>query len=169
MIQRLATGCTVGGIESQWRRDFQHPSRPIQGPFSLVCNAYRVFPQSKLAGACRVDYPPLFSFQVKERVELYLYSRSGSSWHFLGWTLHLPYCINKHFKHTKTQCTHTHTHTHSTIWNRYFKAVKFKSIVTFKELLYCKLLLRIVFSAAVPPVKVIQYPIIFDWIICDEN
>ena len=71
------------GIKSQWRRGFQHPPRPVQGPSSLLCNAHRVFPQSKLAGACRVNYQPLFSFEVKERVELYLYSRSGPSWHVL--------------------------------------------------------------------------------------
>jgi hypothetical protein len=31
-----------------------------------------------------VDHPPPSSAEVKERVELYLYSPSGPSWHFLG-------------------------------------------------------------------------------------
>jgi hypothetical protein len=34
-----------------------------------------------------VDHPPPSSAEVKERVELYLYSPSGSSWTLLGWTL----------------------------------------------------------------------------------
>jgi hypothetical protein len=36
-----------------------------------------------------VDHPPPSSAEVKERVELYLYSSSGPSWPFIGWTL--PY------------------------------------------------------------------------------
>jgi hypothetical protein len=38
-----------------------------------------------------VDHPPLSSAEVKERVQLYLYSPSGPSWPVLGWTLPLPY------------------------------------------------------------------------------
>jgi len=34
-----------------------------------------------------VDHPPPSSAEVKERVELYLYSTSGSSWPVRGWTL----------------------------------------------------------------------------------
>jgi len=39
-----------------------------------------------------VDHPPQSSAEVKERVELYLYSPSGPSWPVPGWTLpiHLP-------------------------------------------------------------------------------
>jgi hypothetical protein len=37
-----------------------------------------------------VDHPPLSSAEVKERVELYLYSPSGPSWLVLGLTLPLP-------------------------------------------------------------------------------
>ena len=33
------------------------------------------------------NYPPSSSAEVKERVELYLYSRSGPSWPVLGRTL----------------------------------------------------------------------------------
>jgi hypothetical protein len=54
------------------------PDRPW-GPPSLLYNGYRVFPGGKAAGAWR--WPPtLSSAQVKERVELYLYSTSGPSW-----------------------------------------------------------------------------------------
>ena len=36
------------------------------------------------------DYPPWSSADVKEIVELYLYSRSVRSWHVTGWTSPLP-------------------------------------------------------------------------------
>jgi hypothetical protein len=38
-----------------------------------------------------VDHPPPFSTEVKERVEIYLYSPSGSSWPVLGRSLPLPF------------------------------------------------------------------------------
>jgi len=41
-----------------------------------------------------VDHPPPISAEVKERVELYLYSPSGPSWPVLGWTLPLPVPIS---------------------------------------------------------------------------
>ena len=36
-----------------------------------------------------IDHPPPSSAEVKERVEIYLYSHSGPSWPVLGWTLTL--------------------------------------------------------------------------------
>ena len=36
-----------------------------------------------------VDHPPTCSAEVKERVEIYLYSHSGFSWAVLGWTVPL--------------------------------------------------------------------------------
>ena len=48
-----------------------HPDWPW-GPPSPLYNGYRAFPSSA---------------EVKERVELYLYSHSGSSWRVLGCTL----------------------------------------------------------------------------------
>ena len=47
------------------------------------------FPGVKQLGR-GVDHPPPASAEVKERVELYLYSPSGPSWPVLGWTLPLP-------------------------------------------------------------------------------
>jgi len=41
------------------------------------------FPGVKWPG-CSVDHPPPSSAEVKERVELYLYSPSGPSWLVLG-------------------------------------------------------------------------------------
>ena len=39
---------------------------------------------------CGFDHPPQSNAEVKERVELYLYSPSGPSWPLLVWTLPLP-------------------------------------------------------------------------------
>jgi len=47
-------------------------------------------PVGKMAGACRLPPTPS-SAEVKERVELYIYSPSGPSWPVLGWTLTLLY------------------------------------------------------------------------------
>jgi hypothetical protein len=61
------------------------------GPPSLLYNGYRVIPGGKTAGAWRgADHPPSSSAEVKERVELYLYSPSGPSWPVLGKPLPLP-------------------------------------------------------------------------------
>ena len=57
------------------------PDRPW-GPPSLLYNGYRVFfPRVKRRP------PTPFSAEVKERVQLHLYSPSGPSWPVLGWTL----------------------------------------------------------------------------------
>ena len=77
------------GIESRcpWR---------LWGPPSLLHNAYRLFLVGKAAGAWR--WPPTVSgAEVKERVELYLYSPSVSSWPVLGWPLplRLRHCIGE--------------------------------------------------------------------------
>jgi hypothetical protein len=48
------------------------------------------FPGEKRPGR-GVDHPPPSSTEVKERVELYLYSPSGPSWPVLGRPLPLPY------------------------------------------------------------------------------
>jgi hypothetical protein len=49
----------------------------------------RSFPGVKWPGR-GVDHPPPSSTEVKETVELYLYSPSGPSWPVLGWPLPLP-------------------------------------------------------------------------------
>ena len=71
------------GIESRWGRDFPHPSRPA----SVGCVPV-IIPGGKAAGGWR--WPPTpSSAEVKERVELYLYSPSVPSWSVPGWTLPL--------------------------------------------------------------------------------
>ena len=70
------------------------------GTPSLIYNGYRVFPGDKTTGEWR--WPPTpFSAEVKERVELYLYSRSGPSWPVLGWNLLLPFSMRTAFPMTK--------------------------------------------------------------------
>ena len=77
------------GIESRWGQIFRIlPDRPW-GPHSLLYNEYRFFPGGKADGAWR--WPPtLSSAEIKERVELYLYSPYGPSWPVLGCPLPLP-------------------------------------------------------------------------------
>jgi hypothetical protein len=97
--------CTVGiathygldslGIESRWGGEVSR-SRPDRswGPPSLLHNGYRV----SLPGVNRpgygVNHPPQSNTEVKERVELHLYSPSGPSWPVLGRTL--P-CFNMYY------------------------------------------------------------------------
>ena len=72
------------GIESRWWRDFPHrPDRPC-GPPRRLCSGYRVLPGDEAAVSWR--WPPTqSSAEVKERVDLYLYS-SGPLWPVQGWT-----------------------------------------------------------------------------------
>jgi hypothetical protein len=65
-----------------------HPDR-LWGLLILLRLGYRVFSGVKAAGAWRWPFTPS-SAEFKEKVELYLYSISGPSWHVLGWTLPLP-------------------------------------------------------------------------------
>jgi hypothetical protein len=67
------------GIKSQWGgENFRTCSDWSRGPPSLLYNGYWVFPVGKAAGMWRgVDHPPQSSADVKERVELYIYSPLG--------------------------------------------------------------------------------------------
>jgi hypothetical protein len=79
------------GIESPWGGGQIFRTRPdrFRGPPSLLYNGYRVVAGCKAAEAWR--WPPTpSSTEVKERVELYLYSPFGLSWPVLGWPLPLP-------------------------------------------------------------------------------
>jgi hypothetical protein len=71
------------GIVSRWRQDLPHSSC---GAPKLLSIGYRVsFPGVKRPGR-DVNHPPPSSADVKETVELYLYS-SGPSRHVIGWPL----------------------------------------------------------------------------------
>ena len=61
------------------------PDQPW-GPPSLLYNGYWVLPGVKQPGH-GIDHPFPSSTEVKERVELYVYSPSGPSWFVIGWTL----------------------------------------------------------------------------------
>ena len=64
-----AYGLDGPGIESRWGRNFPH-----QGPPSLLYNGYQVFPGGKVRPGRDADPSTPSSAEVKNRVELYLYS-----------------------------------------------------------------------------------------------
>ena len=82
-------------IESRCGRDIPHPSipalKPTQHPVQWVS---ALFPGVKRPGR-GVDHAPLSSVEVKERVELYIYSPSGSSWPVLRQTFTNNYNLQK--------------------------------------------------------------------------
>jgi len=69
-----AYGLDGPGTESRWGEIFRtSPARPW-GPPSLLYNGYRVFPGGKVLPGRDADPSPTSSAEVKNRVELYLYS-----------------------------------------------------------------------------------------------
>jgi len=77
------------------------PHRPWVPP-SLLCDKDRVsFLRVKRPG-CGVGHQSPSSAEIKEKLELYLYSSSGLSWPLQGWTLPLPLPLNffcsEHFR-----------------------------------------------------------------------
>ena len=83
----IATDWTVRGSNSGGSKIFRtRPDRPW-GPPSLLYNGYRVsFLGVKCGRSVALTTSPS-SAEVKERVELYLYSSSGPSWPVLEQTL----------------------------------------------------------------------------------
>jgi hypothetical protein len=87
----IATGYGLDGpgIESQWRNIFRTRSYLPWEPPSVLYNGYCVsFAGVKRSGR-GADHPPPTSAWAKERVGLYIYLASESSWPVVGWTLHL--------------------------------------------------------------------------------
>ena len=84
-VGRLAMGWTIRGSNSGGGEIFRTRPDRSWGPPNLLYNGYRVFPGGKATGAWRSPPTPS-SAEVKERVELYVYSPSGPSWPVLGWT-----------------------------------------------------------------------------------
>ena len=77
-------GLDSAEIESRLGRDFPHPSRPDLGPNQPPIKwVSGLFSGGKVAWR-DVDHPSLSSAEVKERVELYMYSPSGPLWPVLG-------------------------------------------------------------------------------------
>jgi hypothetical protein len=72
----LATGYGLGGpgIESRYKRDFSHLSRPALGPTQPPVNGYRVFSGGRKRPGRDADFSPPLVPRSKNRVELYLYS-----------------------------------------------------------------------------------------------
>jgi hypothetical protein len=95
------------GIESQWGRDLPHPSRPALGPTQPPIQwVPGLFPGVKCSG-CSVNHSPPSSAEVKERVELYLFTPLWPSWpvHLYFYlylkkntdlTLHVVSCKRRH-------------------------------------------------------------------------
>jgi hypothetical protein len=94
-------------IEFRWEARFS----------ALVQTGSRTNPASYTVGTgsfpginrpcCGVDHTLPSSAEVKERVELYLYSPSGPLWAVVGWNLPLPFTVSEHCpgkikQHTRT-------------------------------------------------------------------
>jgi len=77
-VSRLATGWTIRGSNTGGDRRWSPPN--------LLYNGHRVFPRGKAVRAWHWPHTTS-STEVKERVELYIYSPSGPSWPLLGWNL----------------------------------------------------------------------------------
>ena len=74
-------------FQSRWRRDFPYPSRPAPGPAQPPTKwVSGLFLGVEWLGS-GVNHPLLSSDEVKERVDLYLYSPSVPSRPGLGRTL----------------------------------------------------------------------------------
>ena len=72
------------------------PYRPCGSP-SLLYNRYRFFSPGVKWPVRGTDHPPSCSAEVKERVELYLYSPSGHKWPFRGCPLSLPIALLQNY------------------------------------------------------------------------
>jgi len=96
--QYLAMGWMVQRSNPGGCKTFRTCSDLPWDPPRLLYNRYQAFPGVKRLG-CGTDHPPPSSADVNERVELYFYTTSGSSWLHLGWTL--PYWSNSVVQHAR--------------------------------------------------------------------
>jgi hypothetical protein len=91
------------GIESQWKQDFPHLSRPFLRPKQPPVQWVPGFFPGRKATGNGVEHSPPYSVEVKERVQLRLYSPSGHSWQVTGWTLNFT-CLVKIFSPKFQRC-----------------------------------------------------------------
>jgi hypothetical protein len=77
-------GVDVPDIECRWGLDFPHPSRPALGPTQPLIQWVKGLVQLVKRPGSGVDHPPPSTVEIKERVELYLYSSAGPSWPVVG-------------------------------------------------------------------------------------
>jgi len=73
-------GLDGAGIEFRCRRDFPHPSRPALGSTQPPMQWEPGLSRGVKRPVHDVDPPTATIAEVKERVEVYIYSPFGSSW-----------------------------------------------------------------------------------------
>jgi hypothetical protein len=78
-VKRLATGWTVRGVESRWRRDIPHASLLALGPIQPSVQWVPSFSRGLKRPGHGVYHLFPSSAAVKERVELYFYFSSAPS------------------------------------------------------------------------------------------
>ena len=82
------------GIESRWGARFSAPVQTGPGAYPAFCTmGTSSFPGVKRPGS-GADHPPPSKCRGQERVGLYLYSPSGTSWPVMGAPLPLPLQVN---------------------------------------------------------------------------
>ena len=86
----LWAGLSGAEIESWWGRDSSQPSRRALGPNHPVEWVSDLFLGDKVAGAWRWSPTPSIA-EIKERLELYLYSPCVPSRPVLGWKVPLTF------------------------------------------------------------------------------
>ena len=85
----LRAGRSGDRIPEGGGRDFPHRFRPSRGPTQPPIQWVPGLSRGYCGRGVALTTHPPSSAEVKERVELYLYSTSGPSWPVLGWTLPL--------------------------------------------------------------------------------
>jgi len=91
LILRGRVGCLR---QPRWGEIFRTCPDWPWGPPSLLYNWYQVFPGGKVRLGHKADPSPPSSAEVKNRVELYLYSPYGPSWPTKGWNLRSMYLLS---------------------------------------------------------------------------
>jgi hypothetical protein len=101
------------GIESRWGgARFSAPDQTGPGAHP----AFYTMGTGSFLGVKRpgrgVDHPPPSCTEVKERVQLYIYSLSGPSWPVLRWPLPYLYVqdIHEYNRSRRTSCTNSASH-----------------------------------------------------------